>query len=344
MHRPLFILSSLKDTGPTKQLIALLNGLAEHRVSVDVVILKATDGRYVKRISLIKSVKIISVWSALAKVFRREYSVVNSIGFTADYVNAVFLSSCPKVSMRRSDYFSTNLDLYPLLGTIQDFCSIWIYKSRFSMVVHTNQLHASQAINFKIPSPIVLDNVITFDYTVVRQTTNNTMVKRCAIIGDVTHNKNQQFILDSIIGIVNENIEFHFYGLDKIGLFSWHQAAHRQNCYYHGRVESVLEEIVKADLVVSASLSEGMPNAVLESLALGTPVLLSNIFPHSNIVGNFDDVGLLFDLNKTGDFESKLNQILNAINNYQFDIEKVRSKYSAYRVTEELLNFYSEII
>lgn len=52
---------------------------------------------------------------------------------------------------------------------------------------------------------------------------------------------------------------------------------------FAGNVNNVYEYLSIADGFVSASFSEGMPNAVLEALMMGLPCLLSNIKPHCEI-------------------------------------------------------------
>lgn len=52
-----------------------------------------------------------------------------------------------------------------------------------------------------------------------------------------------------------------------------------------GAVEDVRPWLRAADIFVAPSLSEGMPNAVLEAMAMGLPLVLSNIAGHVEAVG-----------------------------------------------------------
>jgi glycosyltransferase involved in cell wall biosynthesis len=51
-----------------------------------------------------------------------------------------------------------------------------------------------------------------------------------------------------------------------------------------GRVANVQEYLQASDYFISASLAEGLPNAVLEALACGLPCLLSDIAEHDEIL------------------------------------------------------------
>lgn len=61
-----------------------------------------------------------------------------------------------------------------------------------------------------------------------------------------------------------------------------------------GRVANVHEYLQASDGFVSASLAEGLPNAVLEALACGLPCFLSDIPEHREIVDGSDLAPLLF--------------------------------------------------
>lgn len=78
-----------------------------------------------------------------------------------------------------------------------------------------------------------------------------------------------------------------------------------------GRVNNFYEYLRAADCFISASLHEGMPNAPLEALALGTPVLLSDIPAHKEIIESITyKTGVLFANNSEEDFLIKLNSIM----------------------------------
>lgn len=65
-----------------------------------------------------------------------------------------------------------------------------------------------------------------------------------------------------------------------------------------------------ADCFLSASRSEGMPCAVLEALACGIPVILSDISQHGEILKGTESVGLLFPQNDTEALERLIRSFL----------------------------------
>ena len=69
---------------------------------------------------------------------------------------------------------------------------------------------------------------------------------------------------------------------------------------------SVFKELAMSDLFISCSVVEGLPVSVLESIACGTPALISNIPPHVEIANNLKYV-------KTFNLEEKNDLIKNVI-------------------------------
>ncbi len=57
--------------------------------------------------------------------------------------------------------------------------------------------------------------------------------------------------------------------------------------------DKVFAGVSKADVVISASRGEGLPVAVIEAMACGCPVILSDIAPHREIAGGVDFISLI---------------------------------------------------
>jgi glycosyltransferase involved in cell wall biosynthesis len=80
---------------------------------------------------------------------------------------------------------------------------------------------------------------------------------------------------------------------------------------WHGWVprSSLRDCYVAADCFVNPSTYEGMPNAVLEAMACGLPVVASNV-PGNDAVVRHEETGHLFDLARPHDLSQTLDRLL----------------------------------
>ena len=83
-----------------------------------------------------------------------------------------------------------------------------------------------------------------------------------------------------------------------------------QNVRMPGRVNNVRDYLHAADYYVSASRSEGMPLSVLEALAAGLPVLLSDIPPHREIAALAQPGGELFQRDDGASFAKAMERLM----------------------------------
>ena len=114
----------------------------------------------------------------------------------------------------------------------------------------------------------------------------NRKMIRLGSVGILEKRKNQLFLLDVIAGLNNTKFELLFFGIgeDKVKLESKiRELSLQEQVKFKGWIKSekIWSEI---DLLLMPSLHEGAPNAVLEAIAYGVPVLASDISEHREIL------------------------------------------------------------
>jgi glycosyltransferase involved in cell wall biosynthesis len=111
-----------------------------------------------------------------------------------------------------------------------------------------------------------------------------------------------------------------------------------------GNVDNVNDYLHIADVFISASLSEGLPNSVLEAMACGLPCILSDIPSHKELFEHPADIFF-----PCGD-DKKLTQILEGLDNQHLDLLKtlslknVQNQFSAERMTHDYQNYYLALL
>lgn len=110
--------------------------------------------------------------------------------------------------------------------------------------------------------------------------------------------------------------------------------AHK-NIKFAGNVPNVADYLKQSDIFISASVSEGLPNTVLEALALGVPAMLSDIPSHIEITQEYSKACETFELKKGPSFLSyKMAEFENSI--------ELSTKKEAINITEK--NFSAKVM
>lgn len=163
--------------------------------------------------------------------------------------------------------------------------------------------------------------------------------------GQFIERKNQKFILDTFSKKELNNCLFVFLG-DGVLL------PRLRTCYsdnqlfvFLGNVANVQDYLKASDFYISSSVSEGLPTGVLEAMACGLPVILSNIPQHKEIIDVCPKAGLLFVLNSSEDclrvidiiLKEKYSDLSNSAYNCGHEILDARTMANNYQ------HVYSEI-
>jgi len=117
-------------------------------------------------------------------------------------------------------------------------------------------------------------------------------------------------------------------------------AADHPQIRFVGQVSNVADYLRAADLFCSVSLAEGLPNAVLEAIACGLPVCLSDIAPHREILAYRQGAGVTFPVGDVARLTalfnsmpgwdlSRMGQAARAIATEHLSAERMAAAYQA---------------
>lgn len=117
------------------------------------------------------------------------------------------------------------------------------------------------------------------------------------------------------------------------------------NIDFRGNVMNVNHYLKACDAYVSASKSEGLPNGVLEAMATGLPVILSDIPQHIEVYEANTKCGYIFDINKETDLAECLKKMIED-DNKEMGIaayESAHNNFSAPLMSDNYQKIYKEI-
>ena len=128
-------------------------------------------------------------------------------------------------------------------------------------------------------------------------------------VGALSVQKNFAYLVHAFARLKEENMELHIYGKGDRQLQLQQLIAQTgARVILKGQVNNIQEIIPEYDLYVMASLFEGFSLSVLEAMAIGKPLLLSDIPSFREQCG---DCARYFDLNNPDDFTDKLKDCRN---------------------------------
>jgi glycosyltransferase involved in cell wall biosynthesis len=127
---------------------------------------------------------------------------------------------------------------------------------------------------------------------------------RIVTVGNLKEQKNHQFLIEAFKELKDENITLDIYGKGPMQqVLQQSIDEHDLKITLKGQVKNIQDHIMQYDLFIMSSLYEGFALSVLEAMALGMPMLLSNI---NSFKEQCDDTAAYFKLNDIKDFTAQL--------------------------------------
>lgn len=111
------------------------------------------------------------------------------------------------------------------------------------------------------------------------------------------------------------------------------------NIIFYGKSAHVEELLQLSDYFISSSESEGLPNGVIEAIACGLPVILSNIPQHLEILDELKNAGISYKLGDTNELANIIHNKKNLI--MKFDIKN--SPFIMSNMSLKYVNYYTKV-
>ncbi|NGM69087.1 glycosyltransferase [Natronolimnobius sp. AArcel1] len=325
----LYIVSTLRQSGPTNQLYYLLDNLDdEFNAKILTLSPEPADSELNRFLELgveyetlgLSRVKggIVGPYQLRKAVRAYEPDVIHTQGIRADTLAAVFLSGYPHVTTIRNYAY----DDYPAKyggkkGTVMAFVHLNALK-RIPYPVACSETIAKKVAPHGIDAVPIQNGVDTTAYTPASDSEQQARREELGLpesgpivisVGSLIERKDPQTV---IRGFFESELSDDGY-LVMLGDGPLRDECERlvqddSRVFFEGWVDDVDDYLQASDYFVSASKSEGLPNSVMEALASGLLVTLSDIQPHNEIM-QYGNVGAEFELGSVSGLASALKSI-----------------------------------
>lgn len=358
MINSVYLVSRLIKSGPTNQALNLLSGFDKKRINAVVVTLSKEDlssSMYMEFIK--KGIEVVQLkrnkWNLLFALFDlvrlvkdRNIQIVHSSGLRPDILNILLWNrNIKKCTTQRCDPRDI-LNFYS--SSFIAFFYVLIIRCFHRIIACSEALSYILCEKYSLNATFVQNGVDTAIYFPLSQEDKRVLRDKFAlprekciyvVLGSLIQRKNVSHIIEAFQRLHNDDIHLLIVG-GGILQAELEEKASGLNVTFTGNVNIPLPYIQMSDIMISASLAEGLPNSVLEGLACGLPVLLSDITPHKEIYHCNDAIGELFSNKKIEylvetmqrTFEWNLDEKKHTVRNM---VEENFSKYVTARAYED---------
>lgn len=307
---------AISSDGPVNQALNILTGL--NRISgVEAILVtlspelenKSWLWRFIdngiKVFQLNQSPKNIYKCISILRSYIREnhIDIVHSSGYRADFVNMHLCDCVTTISTQRSNPKECAEEFPKLLRPLINRYHIHIIKALHSQVACSRSLQnifrdeegmniecVQNAVNTEYFKP--LDSIAK---TKLRAELGLPIDHRIfLVLGVLLPRKNNKVIIKAFNNAKIPRSKLVFVGGGSDESYLKDLAGENPNIIFAGVTSNPLKYLQAADILVSSSLAEGLPNTVLEALSCGLPAILSNINPHKELI-NQPCTGFFFD-------------------------------------------------
>lgn len=320
----IYIINSLKNGGPVNMLYTLVKNLDADLCDILVVALKDAYVSNTRNFSSLRCKVIVLDGGSVSHSINKVQSIINaekpdivhSHGGVADVVNSHLRGTHKCFSTVHCD---PDEDFSMKLGKIKGWIKATAFINTLKKIEYP--IACSETVSKKIlkkrgiqigyiRNGIDLENLSSLNSKITREKLE---IPEDALLmvfcGYLSRRKNVEFICRALMETDRKDVYLMVLGDGDQFEFLKGLSILDNRIKMIGRVSNSYDYLIIADIFVSASLSEGLPLAVMEGMACGLPVLLSDIESHQEIKKCCPDATMLFPIENN----EKLTRLISKI-------------------------------
>lgn len=304
-----YLVSTLRRAGPTAQLLNIARHLDRGAFSPLVVTLSPEPpssmiDEYRAAGIDVRSLAMSRIGGATHRGWRRSLErlvggslsdrlVLHSQGIRADVIASKHLGGVRRVATARNyPYDDYPMKFGPILGRWMAWSHLRAFRALPAVVACSASL-AALLRRHGLDATVIRNGVDTAVFRPaapaerarLRQELGFGDGDRIGVsIGGLLLRKDPLVIIRALRGLDDRNLRFVFAGGGELEERCRRESKGDERIRFLGHVGEVAPVLRAADFLVSASRSEGLPNAALEAIACGLQVVLSDIEPHRELL------------------------------------------------------------
>lgn len=363
----LYILPNCRKTGPTQQIFNLISNLDDERFLPCVVTIypeSNTEPSWLEKYKKVVDHKYIPV-SKIDTVIGRNTNIkryinefkpniVHSSGILPDYMVYRLGIKNHVLTSRNYVYEDYPAKYGRLKGTMLAKLHLKAIKNTRYARTCSESLHNIYLQKLSLDIPFIRNGVDlstyypTDDKKSIREALGLPNDKVIVVYGASFNNrKNHEFLLEAF---TKEDLFKEIVLLLLGDGDNFERLKSKYDCYDNilmpGTTDQMPPYLRACDYYVSTSKSEGLPNGVLEAMASGLPVLLSDIEQHRELISADTEAGFTYKSDNIEDFQNKLRELINSdyLKKREHAILSVKENFSAKIMSEKYQTLYYEIL
>lgn len=335
MKKILYIVSTLKRSGPTNQLFNIIKNLDRSVFKPVLITLspEPKDSKWKDYISLGIEMHSLNLSrfgglffanSKLGKLINEiKPDLIHTQGIRADVLSSRLKIDIPKIATIRNfpqkDFpmtygnFLGKQMVHRQIGALKKLNTcVSVSEAVTANLITTFGLNHSQAITNGVDTDVYLpvDDAVKSELRAKIGLPHE--AKIWLVSGHLNERKDPLFLINAWKQFFANNTKQYlvFIGGGDLQENCVQAVEGEKNIKVLGRVTNVVEHLQASDYYLAASKAEGMPNAALEALACGLPLLLSDIGPHNELVKIDEQIGLTYKIDNLDDFYAQFNKLM----------------------------------